>query len=428
MSTTPAAVSRRQKLVTEILLLAALLLLAGLIRFAGRHELTPDMRIFFVWSEKLRAAGGFRGLKEEIGNYNAPFLYLLALTLYLPGATLIKIKLVWVCFDAVLAFFTYRIVALRRPGRRIPAVAALIMLFLPTVAINASLYGQTDSMWAAFALGGVYYLLRDKPWWAVSMCTVALAFKPQGIFIFPLLGLLVLLGRLPWKSLLAVPLVYVALDLPAMLLGRDPVELLTIYDPGRQSAYTPGLTQNAPSVFAYLPVTTRIDTLRSIGYVLTAALILGICYVLVARRARMHPDRIVTAATVFVILTPYFLPGMHERYFYLADVMALVLAFYRPRLWPVPLLVQAASFLAYEPFLFIGTPHGPFVSMKILATFLLAALVITTYTLLVDPADRTEPAEPVDQPEPAEPAEPVERAEPVSPPAASREPLPAHPA
>ena len=222
-----------------------------------------------------------------------------------------------------------------------------------------------------------------------------------------------------------MPLVYVALDLPAMLLGRDPVELLTIYDPGRQSAYTPGLSQNAPSVFAYLPVTTRIDTLRSIGYLLTAALILGICYVLVARRARMHPDRIVTAATVFAILAPFFLPGMHERYFYLADVMALVLAFFRPRLWPVPLLVQAASFLAYEPFLFIGTPHGPFVSMKILATFLLAALVITTYTLLVDPADRIEPAEPVEQPEPAEPAGP---AEPVSPPAAPRAPLPARPA
>jgi Gpi18-like mannosyltransferase len=343
----------------------------------------------------------------------------------------IKIKLIWVLFDAVLAYFTYRIVALRRPGRRIPAIAALIMLFLPTVAINASFYGQTDSMWAAFALGGVYFLLRDKPWWAVSLCTVALAFKPQGIFIFPLLGLLVLLGRLPWKSLLAVPLVYVALDLPAILLGRDPVELLTIYNPSRQSGYTPGLTQNAPSVFAYLPVTTRIDTLRSLGYLLTAALVLGICYVLTARRARMHPDRIVTAATVFVILTPYFLPGMHERYFYLADVMALVLAFYRPRLWPVPLLVQAASFLAYEPFLFIGTPHGPFVSMKILATFMLAALVITTHALLVDPADRAEPVEktePAEKTEAAERAEPAERVEPVSPPVASREPLPARPA
>jgi Gpi18-like mannosyltransferase len=283
---TPSTVRKHSK---ELLLLAALALLAVLVRFAGRHEVTEDMRIFYAWSEQLRAAGGWRGLDQEIGNYNAPFLYLLALTLYLPGATLIKIKLVWVVFDVVLAFFTYKIVELRRPGWRVPAIAALIMMFLPTVVINASFYGQTDAMWAAFALGGVYFLLRDKPWWAVSMCTVALAFKPQGIFIFPLLGLLVLLGRLPWKSLLAVPAVYLALDLPAILLGRDPIELLTIYNPGRQAVHTPGLASNAPSVFAFLPVSGRVETLRSIGYVLTAALIVGIYYVFVARLGEPHP-------------------------------------------------------------------------------------------------------------------------------------------
>jgi Gpi18-like mannosyltransferase len=362
----------------EILLLAALALLAVLVRLAGRHEVTEDMRIFSAWSDQLRAAGGWRGLDQEIGNYNAPFLYLLALTLYLPGATLIKIKLVWVVFDVVLAYFTYRIVQLRRPGWRVPAIATLIMLFLPTVVFNASFYGQTDAMWAAFALGGVYYLLRDKPWWAVSMCTVALAFKPQGIFIFPLLGLLVLLGRLPWRSLLAVPAVYLALDLPAILLGRDPIELLTLYDPGRQAVHAPGLTSNAPSVYAYLPVSTRIESLRSIGYVLTAALILGIYYVFVVRRARPDRDQIVTAATVFAILMPFFLPGMHERYFFLADVLALVLAFYRPRLWPVPLLVQAASFLAYQPFLFGRGKEN----LPLLATLMLAALVISTYVLV----------------------------------------------
>ena len=413
MPTTSEAVSRRRTLVTEILLLAALVLLAVLVRYAGRHEVTPDMRIFYVWSDKLRAAGGFRGLDQEIGNYNAPFLYLLALTLYLPGATLIKIKMVWVVFDVLLAFFTYKIVALRRPGWRVPAIAALIMVFLPTVVINASFYGQTDAMWASFALGGVYFLLKDKPWWAVSMCTVALAFKPQGIFIFPLLGLLVLLGRLPWKSLLAVPAVYLALDLPAILLGRDPVELLTLYNPARQANFVPGLNSNSPSVFALLPVSTRIESLRTIGYVLTLALILGLYYVFVVRRARLGRDQIVTAAMVFVLLMPYFLPGMHERYFYLADVMALVLAFYRPRLWPVVLLVQAASFLAYQPFLFGRGKEN----LPLLALLMLAALLITTYTLLTDPVDRAGPA--------PEPASPEVAEEPLSPPAEWRAPLPA---
>jgi hypothetical protein len=75
---------------------------------------------------------------------------------------------------------------------------------------------------------------------------------------------------------------------------------------------------------------------------------------------------------------------MHERYFFLADVLTVVLAFYRPRLWFVPLIVQAASLLSYLPFLFWDEPHGPFVSLKVLATMMLAALLITGYALLHD--------------------------------------------
>ncbi|GID95407.1 glycosyltransferase 87 family protein [Amorphoplanes digitatis] len=387
----------------EWILIAVLAVLAVAVRWIGRHEMTADMRIFFVWYGKLDAAGGWSGLGKEIGNYNAPFLYILALLTYLPGPTLMKIKMAWVLFDVLLVYFGYRIVALRRPGRRIPVLAALVLAFLPTVVINSSLYGQCDAMWAAFALGGVYYLLRERPWLAVTMFTVALSFKPQAIFIFPLLALLVLAGSLRWRTLLAVPLVYVVLDLPAILAGRDPVELLTLYSPARQAAYVPALTSNAASIYAYLPVHTRLDTLKTLGYVFAAVLVVGVIYTLVAARARMDAERIVTAATFFVILVPFLLPGMHERYFFLADVMTVVLAFYRPRLWPVALLVQAASLLSYLPFLFIGTGHGQFVPLPVLATMMLAALLITGYALLGD-------------------------LRPVSRPAASTAPLPTRPA
>jgi hypothetical protein len=46
---------------------------------------------------------------------------------------------------------------------------------------------------------------------------------------------------------------------------------------------------------------------------------------------------------------------MHERYFYLAEVLTVIAAFYLPRrLWYVPVLVQVASFLAYLTVLFAG--------------------------------------------------------------------------
>jgi Gpi18-like mannosyltransferase len=369
----------------EAVLVAALLLLAVLARAAGWQVRTEDMHIFFQWYYQLREAG-WRGLGTEIGNYNAPFIYLLGVVGVLPGPLLVKMKAVFVLFDAVLAFFSYRIVGLRWPGRRIPTAAALLVLLLPTVVINASFYGQMDAAWASCALGGVYFLLRGKPWSGVALCGIAVAVKPQGVFVVPLLLLLALAGRLPWRTLLAAPAVFVALDLPAILAGRDPVELLTVYDLGRQAQNGSALSRHAPSIYAFVPAGRYDDAIRLLGLAGTAAIVLGICWVLIARAVALTDLRVVTVTALFALLLPFLLPGMHERYFFLADVTTVVLAVFRPRLWFVPLLVQAGSLLAYQPYLF-GRAALP---MTDAATLMLAAVIVLGYVLLRDafaPAD-----------------------------------------
>jgi Gpi18-like mannosyltransferase len=369
----------------EWLLIVALAGLAVLARLAGLHQDTGEINQMAVWSHRLVAGGGWHGLSERIGNYNAPFLYLLLLATYLPGPLMIKIKLVWTLFDVVLAYFTYKLVGLARPGGRIPVVAALIVVFLPTVVLNAAYIGQIDAMWASFSVGALYFLLRDRYWWALSLCGVAVALKPQGIFIFPLVGLLLLAGHVPWRSLLAVPAVYLALDVPALLIGRDPRELLTIYSPLRQAKVISRLTYEAPSVYNFIPASPdRIDSIKTLGEILLAALILGIYYVLIVRRVELTRDRIVAVSALFAILVPFLLPGMHERYFFLADVTSVALVFFRPRLWYVPLLVESASFLSYLPFLFHR--RGEFLPMAIPSTLMLAALIIVGYQVLRDAA------------------------------------------
>lgn len=374
----------------EILLVAALIGLAALARWVGWREKTWDMNLFFQWYNQLKAEGGWRGLDTEIGNYNAPFLYCLAVVVYLPGPLILKIKAVWILFDVLLAFFTYRIVALRWPGRRIATVTALVTVLLPTVVLNASVLGQADAMWASFALGGVYYLLRGSPWWGVALCGVSFAFKPQGVFLFPLLLLLALSGTIRWRTLLAAPAAFLVLDIPALLIGRDPVELLSIYDMDRQGRIVEALTYRAASVYNFVPAVVRVDTVRTLGYVFTAAMVLGVCYVLVVRALEMTRTRILLAATLFSIMVPFLLPGMHERYFFLADVLTVVLAVHLPRLWFVPLLVQAASLLSYEDYLFGRSPL--LLPMVVPAALMLAALLVVGHRLLTDgltgPADR----------------------------------------
>jgi len=387
----PKPSTRQPSPYAEALLIAALAAIAVLARWAGWREKTDDMNIFFQWYNQMKANGGLQGLGTEIGNYNAPFLYCLWAVMHLPGPLILKIKAVWCVFDVLLAVFAYRVVALHRPGRRVPALAALATVLLPTVVLNASLLGQVDAMWAAFALGGVYYLLRDRPWLGVALCGVSFAFKPQGVFIFPLLFVLALTGKIKWRTLLAVPAVFVALDLPAILLGRNPVELLTIYGMGRQARNVDLLTHRAPSLYAFIPENARSGSLRTVGYLLAAAVVLGVIFVLVVRAVEWTRPRLLLAAAFFALLMPYLLPGMHERYFYLADVLTLMLAFYRPRLWYVPVLVQAGSLLSYVEYLAAGSPR--LLPLAVPATLMLAALLIIGYHLLSD-AFADAPAEP----------------------------------
>jgi Gpi18-like mannosyltransferase len=46
-------------------------------------------------------------------------------------------------------------------------------------------------------------------------------------------------------------------------------------------------------------------------------------------------------------MVPFLLPKMHERYYFLADVLSIVYAFYFPRKWYYPVLTISVSTLSY---------------------------------------------------------------------------------
>ncbi len=153
-------------------------------------------------------------------------MYLLALLTYTPLGPLLGIKIISVSFDLVLGYFSYRIVRLRYPQGWAPMVAAAVVLFLPTVVLNSSLWGQIDATYTSLALGGLYFVLRRRPWLACTFFGLALSFKLQVVFLFPVLLLLLLRRWVPWRALLMVPVVFVLMDLPGAGcrgLGFDPV-------------------------------------------------------------------------------------------------------------------------------------------------------------------------------------------------------------
>src|SRR5205814_981863 len=80
---------------------------------------------------------------------------------------------------------------------------------------------------------------------------------------------------------------------------------------------------------------------------------------------------LVCGALLSVLLLPYFLPGMHERYFYAADVFSLIYVFYRPQRWWAACLIQLASAFTYLPYLFDVEP----LPRECLAVAITAAIV-----------------------------------------------------
>jgi Gpi18-like mannosyltransferase len=77
---------------------------------------------------------------------------------------------------------------------------------------------------------------------------------------------------------------------------------------------------------------------------------------------------------VFALAIPFLLPEMHERYFYLADVVSIIFAFYFPRYFYIAVVIQLCSLLSYAPY---------FLNTQVVNLAYLAFAVITLVDLVL---------------------------------------------
>jgi Gpi18-like mannosyltransferase len=381
----------KSRTIPAVVAAALAVVLAVVIRVELYDFQSSDYRAFVAqWYDFIKANGGFAAMRYQFADYNVPYLYLIAVLTYLPVPVLAGVKTISVLGDLLLAFFVYKLVAVRYPRDWMPLAAAAVVALLPTVVMNGAMWGQCDSIYAAFGVGGLYFAVRSRPWLACVFFGVALAFKLQVIFLLPVLAVLVLRRKIPWLALLAIPATVVALDVPALLAGASPAGLLNVYL--NQMGEYSQLTLNAANIYQLIDFGTNTGVVRNIAILVTGEAVVGLILYAMVNRTLLSAARIVLLGAVFVVLVPFLLPAMHERYFYLADVLSVVAAFYLPqRLWPVPVLVQFASAFSYVPFLSQGggrdgTATVPF---WILALAMLAALALLLWELIVQPAKET---------------------------------------
>ncbi|MDO7844408.1 hypothetical protein [Sphingomonas immobilis] len=312
-----------------------------------------DMGYDYVpWLSHIIAKGPLNAFSVPFAAYTPPYLYLLAIVSplhdLLPLATLVK--LVSLAGTVALAASLWRLLTtLEAPHA---ARWAALVLALPTTVLNAALLGQSDALWAAPCLMALDAAIRRKHGAMLLWCGLALAFKMQAVLFAPFVAAVLINRKVNPALWLLAPLGYAAAMFPAFALGWPARDLALIYF--RQATTFPGLSLNAPNIwFVVEGVAPRIAPTLS-GLAVASAAVASALYV--ARFSARMPAgaRMLPVALLATLITAGLLPHMHERYFFLADLIALgwAIVSQERRAWAAALLIQAGSTLALGSYVF----------------------------------------------------------------------------
>jgi Gpi18-like mannosyltransferase len=355
-----------------------------------RYRLIPftnfDTDGYSRWYDFIVDAGISHALGQNFAIYTPPYLYLLALATLTNNVIpkIVIIKLIPIFFDLINAAIIFKILRLKYPLGKTPYLAAAIFLFAPTVVMNSALWGQIDSFYTCFLLLCVYFLLTDRPIPSMFTFGLAVSIKAQAAFLGPFLLLMGFKKRIPFYAFGIVPLIYLGVMLPAILAGRTVLDVFTVYLNQAAQMQIPSL--NAPNWYIFVPQSTYPVSMP-MGMTI-AVLIVAIWIYVYSRQNFPHKHEIVWyTALVSTTIMPFLLPKMHERYFYPAEVFSLVLAFFSPEFWFIPLCYQVISSLAYSVFLFEAPRSTMLVLATELNTLVIAYLSWRQFRLLKDSAD-----------------------------------------
>lgn len=354
---------------------------ALLARIDGISFVSSDMKNFlFLWFDEISAKGGLHALSSQVGDYGVPYQTIIALFTYLPYSPLLLYKVLSIIFDFILAILAAVLVYKERQGKCFiqPYVAVYgLILLSPLVVWNSSVWGQCDSMYAAFCIASILLYEHGHPYWAFVLFGFAFAFKLQSVFLLPYFGYKIL-SEDKWHRLAGfclVPLPLIVLSVPAVLYGRPVAGIFDAYL--YQVSEYKAMYANAPSVWAFganVAFNDQYSYWQACNkYALIIALLVLLLMLIVEVKSEMRKsvrfDGIIVSY-LSVHAAVIFLPSMHERYAFLAEILLAVLVVLDSSFVPSLISLWLASIMGYGQFLFGGTYNGLLASVLSVAAFM----------------------------------------------------------
>ena len=343
--------------VTDLILFAFLTAIALYVRFIMRNIVAGDYKMFFEpWVATLRqAGGGIKGLAAEFEyvDYTTPYLTILSFISICPFLnTLLLMKMVSIAFDFSAAFAMMAIVY-HRTGKMQAAILGYgALLLAPTVIANSSMWAQCDIIFTSFVLWSLYFMLKGRPKTSMIFYGIAFAFKLQTFFILPLYVIFWIKKKVKLWHFLFVPLMYIVGMIPALIAGKDFLELLTVYffqAGGLMDIYA--LSHKFPNIYQLFGTDAFLIEYADAGIYVTLAALMAEMYIFARKKYEFSDELVLRMGMLFTMTVVFFLPHMHERYAILVDVLSIAYFFHdRNRLY-IPVLTILCSFAGYTIYL-----------------------------------------------------------------------------
>lgn len=327
---------------------------------------SDDSRFFLLpWYQQIRE----NGIGSQVGNYNLVYQMLIYLMTKLPMEPVHAYKILSIVFDYLLALagalLVWRAVREDKLWKCIYAYGAILLS--PIVFLNSAAWAQCDGIYVFFAVAALIALLRDKARLAMIMLGLSFSFKLQAVFMLPLV-LFVYYRKRKFSILefLWIPLTMCVTALPAVFFGRSPFETFSIY--GNQTVEYEWMSANYPSIWLLLTAERNPAhfALMQLPAILTTVAILALL-MLGWLRAKVETsgENIVFMAFLLAFTCVLFLPAMHERYSYMHEALAIVIACICPSTIPLCAALLGISMCTYGYYLF-DTPTLSLVWLAIL--------------------------------------------------------------
>ena len=296
------------------------------------------------WMNFIKTHGNEQSLKFGFYDYTPSYIYILIAIVKLGLNPLFSVKLVSVFFEYVLAFLIGKIATLKYKSNIVIWISLAIIPILPSILLNSSYLSQSDAIYSAFVVGSVYFLLIRKQLLTVLFLGFAFAFKMQSAIILPFYFVMMLRGNIKWYYFSIVPIIYLLSILPTWFYGRPMNELLTIYL--SQSGSYKYLTLNFPNLYIWIS-NVYYEPAKIVGIISTALLTLASGFWLSNKNFNFTIEIWVKLAFLSAIIVPFVLPGMHERYMYLGDVLGVLYFLFNRKNIHLPIGILLVSLYSY---------------------------------------------------------------------------------